>query len=97
MTQVVEEGTIVTVKGRFHTAPFEFEEMRAPHMEIPLASVKIANRAAECCVRPLHPTLPFGGAKRGDYHLGRAEPRQSRRRHPPAHPGVRAHAVSLVH
>ena len=47
MTQVVEEGTIVTVKGRFHTAPFEFEEMRAPHMEIPLASVKIANRAAE--------------------------------------------------
>ena len=39
-TQVVEEGTILTVTGRFYTTPFGFEEMRAPHMEIPLASVK---------------------------------------------------------
>jgi len=36
-TQAVEEGTIVAVNGRFHSRPFEFEEMRAPHMEIPLA------------------------------------------------------------
>jgi len=43
----VEEGSIVEVKGRFHRTPFDFDELRAPSMEIPLASVKIANRAAE--------------------------------------------------
>ena len=43
----VGEGSILRVQGRFHKTPFEFEELRAPSMEIPLASVKIANRAAE--------------------------------------------------
>jgi hypothetical protein len=44
---VVEEGTLITVDGRFHRKPFEFEVLRAPAVEIPLASVKIANRAPE--------------------------------------------------
>ena len=44
---VVEEGTLLTVSGRFHATPFEYERLRAPSMEIPLASVKIANRALE--------------------------------------------------
>jgi hypothetical protein len=39
--KVVEEGTIITVDGRFHRAPFGFEEMRAPHMEIPLARYRL--------------------------------------------------------
>lgn len=43
----VGEGSILRVEGRFHKTPFEFEELRAPSMEIPLASVKIANRAEE--------------------------------------------------
>jgi hypothetical protein len=45
--RAVEEGSLLRVNGRFHSMPFEFEELRAPSMEIPLASVKIANRAAE--------------------------------------------------
>ncbi len=45
--EVVEEGTLITVDGRFHRKPFEFEVLRAPAVEIPLASVKIANRAPE--------------------------------------------------
>jgi hypothetical protein len=45
--EVVEEGTLITVDGRFHSKPFEFEVLRAPAVEIPLASVKIANRAPE--------------------------------------------------
>ena len=55
--QAVEEGTILTVDGRFHSTPFGFDELRAPSMEIPLASVKIANRAAEA-QRPENE--PFG-------------------------------------
>jgi hypothetical protein len=43
----VEEGTIITVRGRFHANPFAFEVLRAPNAEIPLASVKVANRAGE--------------------------------------------------
>ena len=43
----VEEGTIITVRGRFHKKPFEFEVLRAPNAEIPLASVKVANRPGE--------------------------------------------------
>jgi hypothetical protein len=45
--EVVEEGTLITVNGRFHSKPFEFEVLRAPAVEIPLVSVKIANRAPE--------------------------------------------------
>ena len=33
--------------GRFHPKPFDFDELRAPSREIPLASVKVANRALE--------------------------------------------------
>ena len=33
--------------GRFHKAPFEFEELRAPANEVSLASVKVANRPGE--------------------------------------------------
>ena len=36
-----------SVDGRFHPTPFDFEELRAPSREIPLASVKVANRASE--------------------------------------------------
>ena len=44
---VVHEGTLLQVRGHFHAKPFEFDELKAPSMEIPLASVKIANRAPE--------------------------------------------------
>jgi hypothetical protein len=36
-----------SVDGRFHPTPFDFDELRAPSREIPLASVKVANRAIE--------------------------------------------------
>ena len=53
--------------------------------------------AAEGRERAFHPSLTLGGAGRGDYHFSQAEPWQSRRRHSPAHPGMRAHRVSPVH
>lgn len=40
-------GTLITVTGRFKATPFNFDEMKAPSQEVPLASVKIANREAE--------------------------------------------------
>jgi hypothetical protein len=45
--RTVTEGTIISVDGRFHPTPFDFDELRAPSREIPLASVKVANRATE--------------------------------------------------
>ena len=43
----VYEGTIISVGGRFHRTPFEFDELKAPAMEVPLASVKVANPPGE--------------------------------------------------
>ena len=45
--RAVAEGTILTVDGRFHKAPFDFDELRAPSQEVPLLSVKVANREGE--------------------------------------------------
>ena len=36
---VVEEGTLVTVDGRFHSKPFEFEELRDKGMVVFIDSV----------------------------------------------------------
>jgi hypothetical protein len=38
---------MITVSGRFHSAPFAFSEVRAPRLEVPLASVKVTNPSAE--------------------------------------------------
>lgn len=41
------QGTLITITGRFRAIPFNFDEMKAPSQEVPLASVKVANRDAE--------------------------------------------------
>lgn len=43
----VKTGDLITVNGRFHPRPFDFELLNAPSQEVPLASVKIANRESE--------------------------------------------------
>jgi len=42
----VQEGTIITTTGKWHITPFSFDELKAPQREVPLASVKVANRDA---------------------------------------------------
>jgi hypothetical protein len=34
---------MITITGFFHSAPFAFNEIRAPRLEVPLVSVKVAN------------------------------------------------------
>ena len=43
----VRPGTLLKVSGSWRSEPFAFEELNAPRMEVPLSSVKIANRAPE--------------------------------------------------
>jgi hypothetical protein len=43
----VSAGTMITISGFFHERPFEFEEIRAPRLEVPLASVKVVNPSIE--------------------------------------------------
>jgi hypothetical protein len=38
---------MLTIAGRFHSAPFAFSEIRAPRLEVPLASVKVVNPSVE--------------------------------------------------
>eukprot|EP00293_Proteomonas_sulcata_P013598 CAMPEP_0184309484 /NCGR_PEP_ID=MMETSP1049-20130417/17628_1 /TAXON_ID=77928 /ORGANISM="Proteomonas sulcata, Strain CCMP704" /LENGTH=200 /DNA_ID=CAMNT_0026622367 /DNA_START=37 /DNA_END=636 /DNA_ORIENTATION=- len=40
-------GTMITLTGQWYENPFHYNELRAPHREVPLASVKIANRDPE--------------------------------------------------
>ena len=42
----VSAGAMLTVTGRFHYAPFAADQTQAPRLEVPLASVKVANRDA---------------------------------------------------
>lgn len=42
----VSAGDMLTVTGRFHSAPFSADQTQAPRLEVPLASVKVANRDA---------------------------------------------------
>ncbi len=42
----VSTGAMLTVSGRFHSAPFSADQTQAPRLEVPLASVKVANREA---------------------------------------------------
>ncbi len=41
--RAVSTGTMITITGFFHSAPFAFNEIRAPRLEVPLVSVKVAN------------------------------------------------------
>jgi len=43
----VSAGDLITVKGRWHGTGFVNEEIKAPSQEIPLVSVKVANRPGE--------------------------------------------------
>ena len=43
----VSGGTILTVAGKFYSGPFDFNELQSPTLEVPLASVKVANRDPE--------------------------------------------------
>ena len=45
--KAVSTGTMITISGRFHSAPFAFKEVRAPRLEVPLASVKVTNPSVE--------------------------------------------------
>ena len=40
----VVAGTMLTVSGSFYKSPFAPNEVQSPRMEVPLASVKVANR-----------------------------------------------------
>jgi hypothetical protein len=42
----ISAGAMLTVSGRFHSAPFSADQTQAPRLEVPLASVKVANREA---------------------------------------------------
>jgi len=53
----VSTGTLITVTGRWRWEPFDFDEVKAPSQEVPLISVKVANRGTEFS-RPKNE--PFG-------------------------------------
>ena len=55
--KIVTTGTLVTVSGRWRLEPFNFDEVKAPSQEVPLISVKVANRGTEFS-RPKNE--PFG-------------------------------------
>ena len=59
--------------GRFHPTPFDFEELRAPSREIPLTSVKVANRALEK-QRPENEPFGKSGTRCGLFDPGIEEP-----------------------
>jgi hypothetical protein len=40
-------AAIITITGFFHPEPFKVEEVKAPSQEVPLISVKIANKGEE--------------------------------------------------
>lgn len=41
--RTVISGTMITISGFFHSAPFAFNEIKSPRLEVPLLSVKLAN------------------------------------------------------
>jgi hypothetical protein len=41
--RAVSSGSMITVSGFFFSAPFAFNEIKAPRLEVPLVSVKLAN------------------------------------------------------
>jgi hypothetical protein len=43
----VSSGTLLTVSGVFFSGPFAIKALQSPSLEVPLASVKIANRQPE--------------------------------------------------
>jgi hypothetical protein len=43
----VSAGDLITVKGEWYGTGFVNEEIKAPSQEIPLVSVKVANRPGE--------------------------------------------------
>ncbi len=44
--KIVQTGTLITFHGLFPEGPFNFDEVKSPVNEVPLVSVKIANKAS---------------------------------------------------